>query len=247
MYNEFGDIMKIIIAPAKQMKYKNTDIEMTKPVFSKKQKQLHKLLQTFQVEQLHDIMKISFKMADEVYNYYHQDYPSCPALYFYSGTVYKQLKLNTYKQAEFQYLATHLAILSAYYGALKYSDEISHYRLDMNMKICDMSLYDFWRNDIKKYFAKEDIIISLASKEFTKMVNHPNIIEIDFVEEKGDKLTRNAMYVKQARGKMLDYMIKHKIDTLAGIKNITFDRYVYREDLSNQHTFVFYRGVHREY
>lgn len=247
MYNEFGDIMKIIIAPAKQMKYRNTDIEMTKPIYYKKQKQLHNILKKFKPDQLHDIMKISFKMANEVYNYYHQEYPSGPALYFYLGTVYKQLKLNTYLQPEQEYLDRHLVILSAYYGALKYSDAIANYRLDMNMKISDTSLYNFWHDAIKKYFEKEDVIISLASKEFTKMVDHPNIIDIDFVENKGDKVSRNAMYVKQARGKMLDFMVKHKIDTIAGIKNITVDRYTYREDLSTDNTLVFYRDIDRNY
>lgn len=247
MYNEIGDIMKIIIAPAKQMKMKEVDIETTQPLFLKKQKQLHTQLKQYSEEQLHDMMKISFKMAKEVYAYYHQVHPSCPALYFYSGTVYKQLKLNTYQDKEHAYLLKHIVILSAYYGALRYNDAISNYRLDMKMKVSDISLYEFWKKDIQAYFEKEDMIISLASKEFTSMVKHPNIIEIDFVEQKGEKLVRNAMLVKQARGKMLHIMIKEQIETIAKLQAITFDGYCYREDLSTASTFVFYRGVQREY
>lgn len=239
--------MKIIIAPAKQMKYSVPSNNKSIPIFLNKQKKLHNVIKKYDVPMLHDTMKISFKMAQEVYNYYHQKEDSYPALHYYWGTVYKELKLTSYQQEEQAYIASHLRILSAYYGVLSPYDGIQKYRLDMKMKINQINLYTFWRKDVTKYFKNEDLIISLASKEFTDLVQHPHIIIIDFVEDKGDKLVRNAVYVKQARGKMLHYLIKNKVTSLEDIKTITFDNYAYRADLSKDNTYVFYRRPDRSY
>ena len=66
--------MKIIIAPAKVMKTKQVNIETTDILFKDKTTQLHNYLMKFNLDQLHDIMKISFKMADTVYSYFHNEY-----------------------------------------------------------------------------------------------------------------------------------------------------------------------------
>ena len=83
--------MKIIISPAKIMKYKQSNIDKSKIIFPKKTSELLEYLKQFSVEQLHDHMKISFKTANTVYDYYHNDYPYTPAIFCYQGTVFKQL------------------------------------------------------------------------------------------------------------------------------------------------------------
>ena len=238
--------MKIIIAPAKVIKTKYVKIEQTKLLFPKKTKQLLNYLEKYTINELHENMKISFKMAETVYNYYHNDYDFTPAIYCYQGTVLKQLNLNLYQNEEFDYLDKYFNIMSAYYGVLKYNTGITPYRLDMIMKF-DLDLYDFWQKDINKYFKDEDYLISLASKEFIKMINHPNIINIDFVEDKAGKLVRNSMYIKQARGKMLDMMVKNKIILLEELKKITFDDYYYDDNLSTNDNYVFIRDAKQHY
>ena len=238
--------MKIIIAPAKVMKTKYVKIEQTKLLFPKKTKRLLNYLEKYTINELHENMKISFKMAETVYNYYHNYYDFTPAIYCYQGTVLKQLNLNSYQNEEFDYLDKYFNIMSAYYGVLKYNTGITPYRLDMIMKF-DLDLYDFWQKDINKYFKDEDYLISLASKEFIKMINHPNIINIDFVEDKAGKLVRNSMYIKQARGKMLDMMVKNKIILLEELKKITFDDYYYDDNLSTNDNYVFIRDAKQHY
>ncbi|WP_455682240.1 YaaA family protein [Thomasclavelia sp.] len=238
--------MKIIIAPAKVMKTKYVKIEQTELLFVKKTKQLHNYLKKYSIDELHDNMKISFKMAKTVYNYYHDDYNRTPAIYCYQGTVLKQVNLNTYQDEDFDYLNKYLNIMSAYYGILKYNTGITPYRLDMIMKF-DLDLYDFWQKDVNNYFKDEDYLICLASKEFAKMINHPNLINIDFVEDKAGKLVRNSMYIKQARGKMLDIMVKNKIISLEELKRVTFDDYYYNDDLSTNDNYVFMRNAKQHY
>lgn len=233
--------MKIIIAPAKVMKTKQVNIKTSGLIFKDKTTILHDHLKKYSSNELHDLMKVSFKMAETVYSYFHSDYDQTPALYCYQGTVFKQLNLNTYSNDDLNYLDNHLNIMSAYYGILKYNTLITPYRLDMIMKF-DLNLYQFWKESVDNYFKDEDYIISLASKEFTKMLSHPSIINIDFVEDKAGKLTRNSMYVKQARGKMLDLMIKNKVTELTDLKQITFDDYYYNEQLSTDNNYVFIRN-----
>lgn len=239
--------MKIIIAPAKVMKNKQLNIMQTDLLFPDKTANLYQHLQKYNVEDLHDIMKISFKMAQTVYDYYHNDdINTTPAIFCYQGTVLKQLNLNTYNDTDFEYLDKYLTILSAYYGILKYNTGITPYRLDMTMKL-DIDLYQYWQKEIDTYYKNEDYLISLASNEFIKMVNHPNIVNLDFVENRGGKLTRNSMYVKQARGKMLDIMIKNKITSLSALKEVTFDDYIYQPSLSTDNNFVYIRNSKKTY
>lgn len=239
--------MKIIIAPAKIMKNKQLNIKQTDLLFPNKTAYLHQYLQNFSVENLHDTMKISFKMAQTVYDYYHNDdIKTTPALFCYQGTVLKQLNLQTYDESDFNYLDKYLTILSAYYGILKYNTGITPYRLDMTMKL-NIDLYQYWQQEVDDYFKNEDYLISLASNEFVKMVNHPNIINLDFVEDRGGKLTRNSMYVKQARGKMLEIMVKNKITSLKAIQEVTFDDYVYQPSLSTENNFVYLRDGKKTY
>lgn len=239
--------MKIIIAPSKAMRRQSNQMVSTTPIFLNKQQKLYKELSSLSVMEIHDNMHISFQMANRVYNYYHQENELIPCIYLYFGTVFKQLQLSSYQTQEFDYLNNHLRILSAYYGVLKPSDEISFYRLDMTTKLNNINLYSFWHGTINQYFKQEDYIINLASAEFSKLMNHPNMITIDFIEIIGEKIRRNATYVKTARGKMLHIMATKNITSIDQMKQITFDDYQYDSKRSSESVFVFSRSMQKRY
>ncbi len=230
--------MKIIIAPSKSMKYMNYNIEGTSILFKNENEYLHNILKEYNDEQIMSMMKISYKQAIKVINYF-QSSMTYPAISLYTGTVFKQLNIKSYTIKEFEYMNKHLNIMSAYYGVLQYNSLISYYRLDMSMKPNSINLYEYWHTFVYQYFKDEDFIISLASKEFSSMVKHPNIIFIDFVVKKNNKFVRNGFKVKEARGKMLNEMITKNITTLDQIKNITINEYYYNEELSNANNFVY--------
>lgn len=188
-----------------------------------------------------NIMKISYKQSVKVYDYYHNSNKKYPALYLYSGTVFKQLSLNKYGEDELEYLKQ-LNIMSAYWGVLEYNSLISYYRLDMNMKLDGINLYDYWYTPVYKYFEGEDYIIDLCSKEYSRMVNHPHKITIDFIIYKDGKVSRNATLIKKIRGKMLDYMILNKVD-INNIKDIKIDGFSYCDELSDEHIYTYIKGV----
>lgn len=233
--------MKIIIAPSKTMKYSDYGFSSSPLLFPKENQYLYHLLTQYNDEELCELMRISYKQATQVYNYYHQPQESYPALSLYQGTVFKQLQINSY-QDHLEYLDNHLHIMSAYYGTLKYNTEISPYRLDMTMKLNHCQLYEYWYTPIYQYFENEDFIISLASKEFTDMIYHPFLYFIDFVEMQNDKMHRNAMIIKKARGQMLNQMILQEIKNLDALKLLNIDGFTYQEHLSQDQNLVFMRN-----
>ena len=229
--------MKIVIAPSKTMKYQNISFNPTELLFPDQTQYLHTVLQQYNEEQLCELMKISYKQATQVYQYYHTKQTAYPALSFYQGTVFKQLELALYINHH-DYLSKHLCILDAYYGVLKYNTMITPYRLDMTMKPQNINLYEYWYTPLYQYFEQVDFIISLASKEFTNMLRHPHIYFIDFIIINQGKIKRNAMIIKKARGQMLNQMILNEIKTLDELKTLNIDGFTYQPDYNQEEKYV---------
>lgn len=234
--------MKIIIAPSKTMKYTDYGFKQTDLLFNNETLYLQSLLKNYNDEQLCELMKISYKQALKVYDYYHTLQNTYPALSLYQGTVFKQLEMDKYKD-HLDYLDDTLRIMSAYYGVLKYNTGISPYRLDMTMKPHQINLYEYWFTPIYQYFENEDFIISLASQEFTSMIKHPSLYFIDFIEIKNNKIKRNAMIIKKARGMMLNQMILKEIKTLNELMQLNIDGFQYCSQYSQNQVLAFVREV----
>lgn len=232
--------MKIIIAPSKTMKYHDYSWTSTPLLFPDQTAYLHSILKEYNDEDLCQLMKISPKQAQKVYDYFHQPQTKHPALAFYQGTVFKQLALDQY-QNHLDYLTKHLRILSAYYGVLQYNTGIMPYRLDMTMKPNHLNLYEYWYTPIYQYFENEDFIISLASMEFMQMIRHPHMYFIDFIELQNNQIKRNAMIIKKARGQMLNQMILQEITTLNQLQKLDIDGFTYQPSYNQDHTLAFVR------
>ena len=229
--------MKIVIAPSKTMKYQKVPFVGSEPLFQEETQYLTNILKQYNDEQLCQLMKISYKQATQVYQYF-QEQTAHPALAFYQGTVFKQLELASYMNHQ-DYLSEHLCILDAYYGVLKYNTLITPYRLDMTMKPDHINLYDYWYTPLYQYFEQVDFIISLASKEFTNMLRHPHIYFIDFIINDHGKMKRNAMIIKKARGQMLNQMVLNEICTLDELKTLNIDGFTYQPDYNQEGTLAF--------
>ena len=230
--------MKIVIAPSKTMKYQKVPFVGSEPLFQEETQYLTNILKQYNDEQLCQLMKISYKQATQVYQYFHEEQTAHPALAFYQGTVFKQLELASYMNHQ-DYLSEHLC----YYGVLKYNTLITPYRLDMTMKPDHINLYDYWYTPLYQYFEQVDFIISLASKEFTNMLRHPHIYFIDFIINDHGKMKRNAMIIKKARGQMLNQMILNEIKTLDELKTLNIDGFTYQPDYNQEGTLAFVKNM----
>ncbi len=232
--------MKIIISPSKTIKIQSPSILKEQPLlYPKKNKELLSLLQSFNKAELKTIMKIKNKLLDETY-YNLQNYDNIPpfkAFDAFYGLVYKGLQKELYHEEEYEYIDKNVVILDAFYGLLLPGNLIKQYRLDMKMKI-GVNLYQFW--DVNHYF-KDDLIINLASQEFRKMINHDKMVNISFLEARGDSYVNLATYSKQARGKFLNFLIMHKITEISEFQNFKEDNYTFNKELSSDFEFVFTR------
>ena len=67
------------------------------------------------------------------------------------------------------------------------------------------------------------------------------VVSPRFLETKGNEAKIVSFFAKKARGLMARYMIDHRIDDVAGLKDFNTAGYVYRPDLSAGDDWVFTR------
>ena len=245
--------MKIIFSPSKEMReeniFKNKKIEFTESKFKDKTNILIETLNKKSINEIGDIMKLKGELLNKTYKDI-QSYGKLkciPAVSMYYGVSFKELELEDYSEKTLKYLKNNLLILSALYGVLLAFDLVKKYRLDMTMSIIDKGLYNFWKKDINDYISnilsKDEVLLNLASGEFSKMIYNKkiSIINIDFKEEKDGAYKSVSTYSKKARGQFLNYLIKNQIANLEDIKKIKLDGYSLNNALSDEKNFIFTR------
>ncbi|WP_432666326.1 YaaA family protein [Wukongibacter baidiensis] len=237
--------MKIIIAPSKTQDFTHiTSHNLSEPIFKDKADNLVKEIKKLTKEEMAKKFKVKGKLLEQTYESYHnyEQAEAGAAILSYIGEVFKQLDIDCYTKEDFVFLQQHLFILSALYGALRPSDRIKPYRLDMKINILnDESLYSYWQDDVTRIFEGEELIVNLASNEFSKIVKKP-MTTIVFKEKSSDgKYKTIGTYAKKARGRMLDYIIKNRVEDIPSLKEFNVDGYVLNEGLSKKDTLVFTR------
>ena len=245
--------MKIIFSPSKEMReeniFENKKIEFTESKFKDKTNILIDILKEKLISEIENIMKLKGELLNKTYKDI-QDYDklkSIPAISMYYGVSFKELNLEDYSEKSLKYLKNNLLILSALYGVSLAFDLLKKYRLDMTMSIIDKGLYNFWKKDINDYISnilvKDEILLNLASSEFSKMIDSKkiSIINVDFKEEKDGIYKSVSTYSKKARGQFLNYLVKNQIDNLEDIKKIKLDGYSLNNALSDEKNFIFTR------
>ncbi|ALF26134.1 YaaA family protein [Fusobacterium nucleatum] len=245
--------MKIIFSPSKEMReeniFENKKIEFTESKFKDKTNILIKILSKKSINEIENIMKLKGELLNNTYkdiqNYDKLKY--IPAISMYYGVSFKELELEDYSEKSLKYLKNNLLILSALYGASLAFDLLKKYRLDMTMSITDKGLYNFWKKDVNDYISnilnKDEILLNLASSEFSKLIDNKKIsmINIDFKEEEDGTYKSISIYSKKARGKFLNYLVKNQVSNLEEITKIELDGYNINKDLSDEKNFIFTR------
>ncbi len=248
--------MKIIISPAKKIK-KEAELlfEPKIPIFLEEAKKLSQYLQTLSLEELKTLLDCNDDIAKLNYERYKDnDFEKKlhHALLAYDGIQYKYMSPLVFDDDCFEYVSTHLRIISALYGLLHPMDGIQAYRLEMQAKLktsfCK-DMYDFWGKKIAKELSRDEtLILNLASREYSKVVEKhlcPNVSFVtcmfaDIQKETG-KLVEKGVYVKMARGEMVRYMAENNVTDLEEIKAFNGLNYVYNDKLSNKKLLAFVR------
>lgn len=202
--------MKILIGSAKTLS-KTDKTGITKPCFEKQMKTL-----------LKNGFERYIKRKDK-----HQ------AIDYYDGLVFKYMKKDGWDEDDYQFAGEHILIISAMYGLLKPTDNILGYRLDFNMAGNDH--YKYYRDIVNKKLKKE-LLINLASGEFAKLIDL-KMINIKFID---DKSKSPSTMVKMARGTMINFLVRNRVDTIDGIKEFN-KGFEFSKELSDDNNLIFRR------
>ena len=246
--------MIAIVSPSKTMKEEKVSIKTTKPKFLEDTNILASEMKKYDVKDLEKLMHISSDLATLNYERFQgfDKAKSYPALYLFRGDVFRGIDADTLKEEEVAYHIRHLRIHSGLYGLLRTLDKIKPYRLEMgtsHKNVRGKDLYAFWGSKVKELLekeAKDNILINLASKEYSKVILPKDIdlevYDIEFREKKKDKYPIVAYYAKIARGEMARYMAVNNVTEVEELKGFNYSGYSYNEKLSKDKVLVFTRS-----
>lgn len=239
--------MKIILSPSKTQNHERKREEKGRNILKEKMtKRLFDYLKSLSKEELKKELDIQGNLLDRTYELYQEhsyDDQTLPAIECYNGSAFKQIDLDSYNKDQFSYMQEKLIIISPMYGPLHSDTEIWPYRLEMRLKPNGINLNEYWQDIMKDYFDDIDLIINLASNEYSKVVEdnyRGKIIDFYFKEEKEDgSLKTVGYYVKHNRGKLLNELVKNQVESIDEIKKIDLDGYQYNKEHSNENEFYF--------
>ncbi len=252
--------MKLVLSPAKSLDYDSElpTSKSTEAQFLEKSERINTLLKKKSRKQLSKLMSISDNLADlnyernQDFNLPFTDENARPAIYAFSGDVYRGLDAYTIDTKKIDRLQNTVRILSGLYGILKPLDLIQPYRLEMGTKFSvgkNKNLYEFWSKQITKALNEEleddELFLNLASNEYFKAIDTKTlkvpVIDIKFQELKNGDYKTIAIYSKVARGEMSRYIVDNNAKTLDDIRGFDLDKYRFTEKLSSEKELVFTR------
>lgn len=243
--------MKIIISPAKKMNMVSDLLKVNQlPDFLEETRILLAFLKGRTFQELQEIWKCNEKIAEQNYERIKTmdlERNLTPAILAYEGIQYQYMAPQVMERKALDYVEEHLRILSGFYGILRPFDGVVPYRLEMQSRLTaftESSLYKFWDSKLYDKFMEEEIILNLASKEYSKCIEkyvkkEQKFITCVFGELVEGKVKEKGTYAKMARGEMVSYLAGKQAETLAEVKQFCGLGYEFKEELSSATEFVF--------
>ena len=173
------------------------------------------------------------------------------AILAFKGDVYNGINAPTLSTEDLDFAQDKVRMLSGLYGVIRPLDLIQPYRLEMGTKLSNAKgndLYDYWGSDISDVLNDDEseLIINLASIEYFKAIDkkslNAKILDIVFKEKKGDSYKVIGIYAKRARGLMVNFIIRNRLDKPEALKDFSDEGYRFDRELSNDSTWVYLRG-----
>ena len=250
--------MLAVISPSKTQDFSSSNVDVFTKMRQIEQSQiLIDLLKTKTQGEIASLMSISDKLSKLNFDRF-QTF-STPftltnakqALLAFKGDVYNGIDAPNLSSQDLDFAQSCVRMLSGLYGVIRPLDLIQPYRLEMGTRLENdkgKNLYKFWSDKISQILNEDEssVIINLASNEYFKGIDkkslNAKIINIAFKEFKGDTYKIIGIYAKRARGLMVNYMIKNRITKSDDLKNFNVEDYKFRQDMSDESTWVFTRG-----
>ncbi|MEO9892439.1 peroxide stress protein YaaA [Aurantibacter sp.] len=245
--------MKVVLSPAKSLDFERQlpTERFTEALFLNESERLNKLLKKKSAKSLSKLMHISDNLGQLNYER-NQEWSlpftpedARPAVYAFSGDVYRGLDVYSLPEAKIELLQNTLRIISGLYGVLKPLDLMQPYRLEMGTKFPvgkNKNLYEFWKSKIVTTLNNElqddELFVNLASNEYFKAIDKKSlkvpVIDIVFKDLKNGEYKTIMTFVKLARGYMSRYILDSNAKTIDDLKGFDYEGYGYREALSEK-------------
>ena len=173
------------------------------------------------------------------------------AILAFKGDVYNGINAPELSSEDLEFAQGKVRMLSGLYGVVRPLDLIQPYRLEMGTKLSNAKggdLYDYWGSEISSILNDDepDLIINLASNEYFKAIDkktlNANILDIVFKEKKGDSYKVIGIYAKRARGLMVNYIIRNRLESPEALKDFSDEGYRFDKELSSDLSWVYLRG-----
>jgi len=250
--------MLAVISPSKTQDFTKTDI--VKYSQTRQAKQTLELIDILKLKSKDDIaklMSISEKLANLNFDRF-QEFSNefnlnnaKQAILAFKGDVYNGIDTPSLTADDLDFAQENIRMLSGLYGVIRPLDLIQPYRLEMGTKLANpkgKNLYEFWGDGISKVLNidESETLINLASNEYFKGIDkkslNANIIDIVFKENKNGKYKVIGIYAKRARGLMVNFIIKNRINNAEKLKEFNAEDYTFNTNISDEKTWVFTRG-----
>jgi len=245
--------MKIIISPAKKLdislKVQNSKMNTS---FLSESTKLIQILKKKSVLEIKDLMGLSDNLAQlnwkRVQDWDIENSNTYKALELFNGAVYEGIDAKNFSKSDNNFAQNNLRILSGLYGILKPNDFILPYRLEMGTKLKTIkgnNLYSFWLDNLHQKIREElnnEVLINLASNEYSKVLKlnklKSEVITPVFKDYKNGKLKVISFYAKQARGEMVNFIIKNRITNYEDLKLFKNNGYAFSDSNNGNILFV---------
>lgn len=229
----------------------------TTPRFAADAKEIAVSMSLLDVSELEHLLRVNPKIAVENYKRFQaflgQEAKHIPALWAYTGIVFKRLAPKKFSDEELLYAQDHLRITSFCYGLLRPFDEISPYRLEGDVKLPELSdgtLFSYWRSRLTDLFISEieaagGLLCYLASDEmrglfdWRRVEKAVRIITPEFRVWKNGRWTTIVVYTKMCRGEMSRYILQNKLTTAEELLTFQWEGFDYNPALSSPDRPVF--------
>ena len=237
--------MKIIISPSKTQARENKGTAGRNILWPEKTARLFHILRDYTEDELGRLMSIKGELLEETYELYSSwttDNDKIRAIDLYQGVAFEGINYHELKGEQKEYLNKSLLILSAMYGATSPDTLVWPYRLDMTMKPLEETLYSYWKDEIGQLLHDEDLVVNLASNEFSRMVKlkKGKILSIHFRKGLGRESGRLSSYEgKKARGEMVGKLAQNQACTREDIRNLAPSGYRFDEKLSDENNYYY--------
>ncbi len=248
--------MMILLSPAKKMHLDPeipAFVENTEPAFLAEAEYLVKKLKGKSPRSLRNMMNISENLAQLNAERFSRWEPvfegpkALPAAYVFAGDVYVGLNTPSFSEGDVAFAALHTRILSGLYGALRPTDGIMPYRLEMgtSWKItpAKKNLYAYWQKKVTEHIREavdqtaSDFVLDLSSREYGDVVNRKAIdlpfVAPVFMEEKGGDYKTISYFAKKARGLMANFVVTHRPETKEDLRAFQAEGYTWNDRLSD--------------